>query len=82
VLLFAAVIIIAGCSLEKKSGFNRTMQNLTAHYNILFNAKEILRLKQISYESSFVDNYNEILTVYPDTIAQSGTPDKDLEGNS
>lgn len=78
-LLFAAVIIIAGCSLEKKSGFNRTMQNLTAHYNILFNAKEILRLKQVSYESSFIDNYNEILNVYPDTIAQSGTPDKDLE---
>ncbi|SHN19337.1 Tetratricopeptide repeat-containing protein [Mucilaginibacter sp. OK098] len=73
------VIIIAGCSLEKKSGFNRTMQNLTAHYNILFNAKEILRLKQVSYESSFVDNYNEILSVYPDTITQSGTPDKDLE---
>lgn len=73
------VIIIAGCSLEKKSGFNRTMQNLTAHYNILFNAKEILRLKQVSYESSFIDNYNEILNVYPDTIAQSATPDKDLE---
>ncbi|MDB4922284.1 tetratricopeptide repeat protein [Mucilaginibacter sp.] len=55
------------------------MQNLTAHYNILFNAKEILRQKQVSYASSFVDNYNEILSVYPDTIAQSGIPDKDLE---
>jgi len=55
------------------------MQNLTAHYNILFNAKEILRLKQVSYETSFIDNYNEILSVYQDTTAQSSTPDKDLE---
>jgi tetratricopeptide (TPR) repeat protein len=78
-LLFALVVIVAGCSLEKQSGFNRSMQNLTAHYNILFNAKEILRLKQQSYAASFVDNYNEILNVYPDTIAQSTTPDKDLE---
>jgi tetratricopeptide (TPR) repeat protein len=78
-LLFALILIIAGCSLEKKSGFNRSMQNLTAHYNILFNAKEILRQKQESYETSFIDNYNEILSVYQDTTLQSTTPDKDLE---
>jgi tetratricopeptide (TPR) repeat protein len=78
-LLFALIFIIAGCSLEKKSGFNRAMQNLTAHYNILFNAKEILRKKQDSYAASFIDNYNEILSVYQDTAAQSATADKDLE---
>ncbi|HEY2581168.1 MAG TPA: gliding motility protein, partial [Mucilaginibacter sp.] len=78
-LLVALVFIIAGCSLEKESGFNRTMQNLTAHYNILFNAKEILRQKQESYASSFVDNYNEILNVYQDTTSQTTTSDKDLE---
>ena len=55
------------------------MQNLTAHYNILFDANEILREKQESYALSFVDSYNEILRVYQDTTAQSGTPDKDLE---
>jgi len=55
------------------------MQNLTAHYNILFNAKEIIRLKQESYATSFIDNYNEILSVYQDTTPQSATPDKDLE---
>ncbi len=77
--LLVLVLIIAGCSLEKQSGFNRAMQNLTAHYNILFNANEILRLKQESYAETFVDNYNEILNVYPDTIAQSGKADKDLD---
>jgi len=55
------------------------MQNLTAHYNILFNANEILRQKQVAYASSFVDNYNAILSVYQDTTATTATPDKDLE---
>lgn len=55
------------------------MQNLTAHYNILFNAKELLRLKQESYAASFIDNYNEILRVYQDTTTQSTTSDKDLD---
>jgi tetratricopeptide (TPR) repeat protein len=73
------VLLIAGCSLEKKSGFNRAMQNLTAHYNILFDANEILRQKQESYALSYVDAYNEILSVYQDTTARSGAPDKDLE---
>ena len=73
------VLIIAGCSLEKKSGFNRVMQNLTAHYNILFNANEILRQKQVDYALSFVDSYGNLLSVYQDTIAESKTADKDLE---
>jgi len=78
-LLFALIAVTAGCSLEKQSGFNRSMQNLTAHYNILFNAKEILRKKEESDAASFADNYNEILSVYQDTTAQTATPDKDLE---
>jgi tetratricopeptide (TPR) repeat protein len=73
------VLIIAGCSLEKKSGFNRVMQNLTAHYNILFNANEILRQKQADYALSFVDSYGNLLSVYQDTIAERNAVDKDLE---
>ncbi|MBB6111654.1 Tetratricopeptide repeat-containing protein [Mucilaginibacter lappiensis] len=78
-LLFALIIIIAGCSLEKQSGLNRSMQNLTAHYNILFNANELLRRKQESYAASFPDAYTELLNVYPDTTSQSGSPDRDME---
>ena len=78
-LVLAALITIAGCSLEKKSWVNRNLQNLTTHYNILFNAREIIRLKEISYAGTFSDNYNEILSVYPDTIKQTGKLDKDLE---
>ena len=78
-LLIALMAISAGCALQKQTGFNRDMQNLTTHFNILFNAKEILQQKQDSYVSSFADNYNEILSVYQDTVPQSQTPDKDLE---
>jgi len=74
-----ALLIIAGCSLEKKSALNRGLQNLTAHYNIVFNAREILREKQETYASGFVDNYSEILSVYQDTAAATNEPDKDLE---
>ena len=55
------------------------MQNLTAHYNILFNAKELLRQKQEAYALSFIDDYNEVLRVYQDTTAKTATADKDLD---
>ena len=67
-MLPALVITVAGCSLEKRNWIDRNLQNLTAHYNILFNARETVRLKQIIYANAFIDNYNEILSVYPDTI--------------
>ena len=72
------MLFATGCSLQKESGVNRALQNLTAHYNILFNANEILRQKQEGYALSFVDSYNEILSVYQDTTARSSTTDKDI----
>ena len=70
-----------GCSTEKHTGFNRAMQNLTAHYNILFDANQILDQKQADYDLTFVDSYNEILNVYQDTTTgpKSYTLDKDLQ---
>jgi len=77
---FAILFLMSvGCALENKNGFNRAMQNITAHYNIVFDANEILRQKQESYAVSFVDAYNEILSVYQDTTAKTSAPDKDLE---
>jgi tetratricopeptide (TPR) repeat protein len=55
------------------------MQNFTAHYNIIFNANQILRKKQETYALSFIDNYGQLLNVYQDTIFHSGTLDKDLD---
>jgi hypothetical protein len=77
--LLVIVVVIAGCSLEKQSGLNRGLQNLTAKYNILFNANELLREKQAGYEAAYVDDYTELLSVYRDTVAKSDVPDKELD---
>nr|WP_157799173.1 tetratricopeptide repeat protein [Mucilaginibacter auburnensis] len=55
------------------------MQNITAHYNLLFNANELLNQKQADYAAGFVDDYQQILAVYPDTIAHSDAVDKDID---
>ncbi|WP_342645778.1 hypothetical protein [Mucilaginibacter sp. CSA2-8R] len=70
---------IAGCSLEKESAVNRGLQNLTARYNILFNASEILRQKQEDYAVAFIDDYDQVLSVYQDTASHLATGDKDLQ---
>jgi tetratricopeptide (TPR) repeat protein len=77
--VYVLLILLAGCSLEKKSALNRGLQNLTARYNILFNANELLREKQENYASSFVDDYDQVLSVYQDTASHLATGDKELE---
>lgn len=77
-LLFS-VLLWCGCALEKKSGVNKSLQNLTAHYNLLFNAREIIRLKEETILLSSVDDYDQLLSVFQDTIPAALTPDKDLE---
>jgi tetratricopeptide (TPR) repeat protein len=81
VLVLSVIGLLAACSLEKKSAVNRGLQNLTAHYNILFNANEVLKAKQDAYAASYTDAYNDILNVYQDTTAHAGTTadDQDLQ---
>ncbi|MFD2873697.1 hypothetical protein ACFS5N_14520 [Mucilaginibacter ximonensis] len=55
------------------------MQNVTAAYNILYNADEILRQKQETYANSYIDQYSNILSVYRDTLAHNSGDDKDLD---
>jgi tetratricopeptide (TPR) repeat protein len=73
------VLIASGCALEKKSAFNRTMQNLTAHYNIIYNANDLLYQTQTGIAFAYVDSYDEILTVYPDPTIKTVVPNKDLD---
>lgn len=73
------ILLLAACSFEKQTGFNRFMQNVTTHYNILYNANEILRQKQETYAGTYIDQYANILSVYQDTVVHNGSADKDLE---
>jgi tetratricopeptide (TPR) repeat protein len=40
------------------------MQNLTAHYNILYNAKELINLSEKNIQSNYSDNYERLISVY------------------
>ncbi len=73
------LLMIGGCSLEKESGFNRRMQNLTAHYNILFNARQIILQKEALMAQVYADDFSEILSVYQDTIAKTAASSKELD---
>jgi tetratricopeptide (TPR) repeat protein len=73
------LLAVAGCSLEKESGFNRSMQNLTAHYNILFNAQQVILQKEELMAQVYVDDFSEILSVYQDTIAKTAASSKELD---
>ncbi|MGI4749589.1 MAG: tetratricopeptide repeat protein [Janthinobacterium lividum] len=55
------------------------MQNLTAHYNILFNARQVILQKEALMAQVYTDDFSEILSVYQDTIAKTTAGSKDLE---
>ena len=40
------------------------MQNLTAHYNILYNAKELINLSEKNIQINYADNYDRLISVY------------------
>ncbi|MGI4021279.1 MAG: hypothetical protein ACRYFA_07215 [Janthinobacterium lividum] len=55
------------------------MQNLTAHYNILFNAQQVILQKEEQMAQVYVDDFSEILSVYQDTITKTAASGKDLD---
>ena len=61
-LLLAAVFV--KCSTEKDAWVNRTYHNTTAHYNGYWNAKELIKETMATYESAYVENYDEIIPVF------------------
>jgi tetratricopeptide (TPR) repeat protein len=69
-LYVCLALLFSSCALEKKSGVNRSLQNLTANYNILFNANEILKEIEADIEEGSTDDYDELLPVFQDTPAE------------
>lgn len=57
-------IVLAGCNSQKETVASRGMQNLTAHYNILYNARLILEESERNIALAYQDNYEHILPVY------------------
>jgi len=73
--LLSVSICVAGvfvsCSTKKNTLTRRFYHNLTAHYNVFFNAKEAYKAGYKSIETSHKDNYSEIIPmfVYSDKAA-------------
>lgn len=57
-------MIYSACSSENPGFIGRKMQNLTAHYNIYFNAKELLKESDNKIKLANIENYNMLLNVY------------------
>lgn len=80
IIISINILLFSGCASLKNSKVDKLYQNLTAHYNIYFNAYQSY-LKVVSQtEENFNDDYTGILSVFrfPDESAgksNSGTVD-------
>lgn len=72
-VLLAAALFLAACGAQKENGGSKNMQNLTARFNILYNAQEQYTAAEETVFSSIADDYTKILPVYrePTTGAAS-----------
>ncbi len=63
-----------GCSPQKNTWTSRGFHNVTAHYNAYYYALEEITKIENTINSSWIDNYNNILKLYPSfdsTLAKS-----------
>ena len=61
----AAIILLAGCSAERKNIFSKTYHNTTARYNAYFYAKQQIEEIEKLVDAAHKDNYGRILKIYP-----------------
>lgn len=55
---------LSACNPQKQNVASRGMQNLTAHYNILYNAKELVDESERNIQLAYADNYDRVISVY------------------
>ncbi|MFD0939846.1 type IX secretion system periplasmic lipoprotein PorW/SprE [Pedobacter boryungensis] len=57
-------IAIIGCSTQKDNATNRSLQNLSARYNYIYNSNVLLTTYQDDLSQTYKDNYDNFLAVY------------------
>jgi tetratricopeptide (TPR) repeat protein len=72
-LYFLVLCILLSCSSQKDGKKLHLMKNVTAHYNIYFNARERLRESQLKIRSAYDDDYNQLLELFPIPDEQSSS---------
>ncbi|EOR92717.1 TPR domain protein [Arcticibacter svalbardensis MN12-7] len=63
-----SLLLIAGCGSARKIP---AIQNLTARYNIIYNAENLLNKCRETTERSIIDDYTHILPVYKEPINET-----------
>ena len=74
-LALLAVSLGSGCVATKKKNsdvgwFKKGYHNLTSKYNYWFNADELLYLTKERQKEGSIDNFNQILPIYAETVAE------------
>ncbi len=76
-LFIVFVSLTIGCSTQQDTSFNRSLQNLSAKYNFIYNSNLLLKDYELLLSKNFSGSFEEILPVYtlPDAALSS---DKNL----
>lgn len=69
--LALGLTLVSGCSTKKKNFLSRGYHNLTAKYNVYWNAKESMNDGVEKLEKSHSDDYEQILDVFPMGTSES-----------
>ena len=68
-------LFLFSCSSQKENVASRGMQNLTAHYNILYNASELINESERNIKQTYIDNYDRIISVYKEPSETLSQPE-------
>lgn len=60
----SCLAFIYGCASQKDNASNRSLQNLSARYNLIYNSNVLLSAYEEELASGNSDNYDHILSVY------------------
>lgn len=71
ILLITLLLLSAGCSTQKNTAVTRTYHNVTANYNVYFNARESVREGLRRMEEFGVEDYTRMLRLFPETNPQA-----------
>lgn len=74
ILLLAVCLLVGGCGVKKDKPKVKFMKNLTAHYNIYFNAKEALEESSLAIKNAHEDDFSQLLPIFP-------KPDREVSAN-
>ena len=63
-VVFAAALLLCGCSTKKNTFTRRAFHNLTSHYNVYWNGQHSLQEGDEQLKTSAKDDYTKILRVF------------------